>query len=533
MPDTAADARYGRGGMAWHATLVIAATLVSRLLGVVRHSVIAAQFGTSDAYAAYVQAFRVPDTIYQVIIGGALGSAFIPVFTAYLARRDDEGAWRLASTVFNLALIAAVGIAGLAFLLAPWLIRWLIAPGFSPDLQAQTVRLVRPLLLQPILLGLGGLAMAVLNSFRRFLLTSLAPLAYNLGIIAGALFLAPRWGVDGLVAGVLAGAVLYLLVMLPGLLLCRMRYSRSVDWREAGVREVGRLLGPRLLGQMFFYLNFVASGFLASFRGGLAVNALDYGYRLLFMPLGVLGVSLAQVVFPTLAELANQQRLTEFRSTLSRMLRVVLFLSLPVTSLLFTLRVPVIRILFERGEFTAADTAASAQVFVFYILELTAAIMLEIGVRAFYALHDTRTPVIVGGGAFVLNVVLGISLLPLMDYPALALSFSLATTAQAGVILFFLRQRIQGLDGMALLWSGIRSLGAALLAAVVVALVMPWIEGILPGEGLIAQFLRLAALGLLGGGLYLVAAVVLRCPELREAWALLRRRLRPGGQDRA
>ncbi len=529
MSEQPQDPRYGRGSMASHAALVIAMAVLSRLTGVVRQSVIAARFGTGEAKAAYDLAFRVPDTIYLLVIGGALGSAFIPVFTAYIVRGDDRGAWRLASTVLNLALIATLLTAGLAALLAPWLVRWIVAPGFSADLQVQTVRLVRILLIQPILLGLGGLVMAILNAFRRFLLTSLAPVVYNLGIIAGALFLAPTWGIYGLVAGVLGGALWYLLLLLPGLLPCRMRYLPVLEWREAGVREVGRLLGPRILGQMFFQVNFIAIGALASFRGGEAVTALEYAYRLLYLPLGILGVSLGSVVFPTLADLANREHLEAFRETLLRVLRAVLFFSLPTTTLLFVLRRPTIRLLFERGEFTAQSSEATARALAFFILELTAAGVLENVVRAFYALHDTRTPVLVGGGALVLNVGMGAALLPLLDFPALALGFATATTAQAGGLLFLLRRRIGPGGEGPLLQSGLRALGAALVAALLTALVQPWVVGLLPGDGLLPQSVRLAALFLLGGGLYLGLAALLRSPDLREAWLLLRRRI--GAKD--
>lgn len=524
MDRAATDPRYGRGSMAKNAALVIALTVLSRLLGVLRESVIANQFGTSDPYAAYRLAFRVPDTIYLLVIGGALGTALIPVFTAHLAKRDYPSAWQLASRVLNLALLVALVVAGLAFLLAPWLVRWVIAPGFSPALQAETVRLVRLLLLQPILLGLGGLAMAMLNAFRRFLLTSLAPVVYNLGIIGGAVFLAPRWGIDGLVAGVLIGAGLYLLTMVPGLVRCRMRYILSLDWRDADVRAVGRLLGPRLLGQMAFQLNFVAIGALATFEGGLAVNAIDYAYRLLFLPLGILGVSLGQVAFPTLAALANERRLDAFRRTLARVLRVALFLALPSMALLVVLRVPIIELLFERGAFTAADTTATAQAFLFFIVELPAAIALEIILRAFYALHDTRTPALAAIAAVVLNVALGAGLQQVIGFPGLALSFALATTLQSAVLFFLLHRRVERIEGVALLRSGLRSLGGALLAAVAVIPLQPWLEGVLPGVGLVDQALRLGLLALLGGAIYLAATALLGSPELREAWALLRRR---------
>lgn len=524
MADNVADRRYGRSGMAQNALIVMATTVLSGLLGLLRESVIARQFGTGDDYAAYVAAFRLPDVIYLLVIGGALGSAFIPVFTAYLARRDDAGAWKLAGTVLHLALLASLLLAGLVFLLAPYLVRWVIAPGYPEAQQVLTVRLTRLLLLQPILLGIGGLAMAVLNAFRRFLLTSLAPLVYNLSIIAGAAFLGPRWGIDGLVAGVLIGAALYLPVLLPGLVLCRARYVFSLDWREEGVREVGRLLLPRILGQMAFQANFIAITALASFPGSLAVTAIHYAYRLLGFPLAILGVSLGTVAFPTLAVLANQERWEEFRRTLARMVRVVLFLALPTAALFLVLRFPLIRLLFERGEFGPESTQATAEAFFFFALGLPAACATEILLRAFYALHDTRTPVVVGAAIVALNVALGAGLLQVLGFAGLALSFSFTNSLETVVLLYLLRRRLRQVGGRAILWSGLRSLAAALLAAGATALLLWGSEQVVPSAGPAGQFLSLGLLAGLGAGFYLALATLFRSPEAGEAWALLRRR---------
>lgn len=520
------DTRYGQGSMAQSAALVMVMTIASGLLGVLRNSVIASRFGTGSDYAAYLAVFGLLDFIYRLVIGGALGSAFIPVFTAYLARRDEAGAWRLASTVLNIALVVVLAVAGIVALGAPLLVRYVVAPGFSPEQQALTVRLTRLLLIQPILLGVGGLAMAALNSFRRFLLTSLAPLVYNLGIIAGAYFLAPRWGIDGLVAGVWIGAGLYVPVLLPGLLLCRARYSFAWDWKEAGVREVGRLLLPRLLGAAAFQVNFIAINALATFSGALAVTAIGYAYQIFFYPLNILGISLATVAFPTFSALANEGRMEEFRRTVVRMLRLVFFLSLPAAALLLVLRRPVIALLYERGSFTPEDTAATAYALLFYMLGLTSGCVTEIVVRAFYALHDTRTPVAVGVGVVVLNIALGAGLRLAIGYAGLALSFTITNTLGPLALLFLLRRRVAGVVDRALLWSGLRSLGAAALAAGAGALLLPLAERLLPGGGFLVQLLRLALLTGAGGGLYLGAAFLLRSPEVREAWELVRRRVR-------
>jgi putative peptidoglycan lipid II flippase len=518
-----ADRRFGHGSMAKHAAIVMAMTVLSGLLGVLREVVFAHRFATSDAYAAYVTAFSLIDVIYALVIGGALGSAFIPVFTGYLVRRDDRGAWKMASTVLNLALLAALLLAGLVFVLAPWLIRWFVAPGFDAGQRALVVRLTRVLLLQPILLGIGGLAMAVLNAFRRFLLTSLAPLVYNLCIIAGALFLAPRWGIYGPVAGVLVGAGLYLPLLLPGLILCGMRYIPSLDWREPGVQEVARLLLPRLLGQALFQINLMAIKALASFRLSQGVATLWYAYRLFGLPLGILGVSLASVAFPTLAALANEGRQDDFRHTLSRLLRVTLFLALPLAALMMALRTSLVAFLFQHGAFTAADTRATAHVFLFFALGLPAACVTEIVLRSFYALHDTRTPVWVGTGIVTANIALGAGLLPLLGAAGLALAFSVTNTAEMGILLLLLRKRTAGLEEETLLRSAVRGTLAAALAGLAASIALPMLERLLPGASS-AELVQLAGAAATGAAVYLLVAVLVRSPEPAEAWAVLRRR---------
>ncbi len=222
--------------------------LFSRIVGLAREIIIGATFGTSAAYDAYLAAFRLPDILFQLIAGGALGSAFIPVFTGCLARRDLTGAWRLFSAVTNLVLIVLTALAALSALAAPWLVRTVLAPGFTPDQQRLTVELMRWMLLSTIMFGVSGIMMAVLNSFQHFLLPALAPVLYNLSIVAGAWLLAPQHGVYGLVVGVVVGAGLHLDAQLFGLWWHGARYRPLLGLRDPQVREVGRLMAPRCWG---------------------------------------------------------------------------------------------------------------------------------------------------------------------------------------------------------------------------------------------------------------------------------------------
>jgi len=451
------------------------AFLLSRLLGLAREIIIARQFGTSLELAAYLAAFRVPDLIFQLIAGGALGSAFIPTFTGYLATGDERGAWRLASAIFNLLLILLSAIAILAAILAPWLAT-LIVPGFDRGAQTLTAQLMRWMLVAPILFGLSGLVMGVLNSYQHFLLPALAPAIYNLAIIAGALFLAPLPGVGvrGLVAGVVAGSALHLVIQLPMLLRKGLAYTPTLGLDHPGVHEVGRLMLPRMLGLAAVQVNFLVNTVLASGLGPQALPALNYAWLLMLLPQGIIAQAIGTAVFPTLSALAAQDEIEGLRRTFSYALRMVLYLATPAGVGLIVLRVPVVQALLERGHFTEASTDAVAPALGLYALGLFAHAGVEIVARTFYALHDTRTPVLIGAGAMAGNVLLSLALIRTpLSFGGLALANSLATTLELVTLLRVLSPRLGGVDGRRLAASLARVLAAS--AAMVLGVV--WVMG--------------------------------------------------------
>src|SRR5687767_2093411 len=287
LPPTSRPPRKTQNRLALNTLIVGGAFVLSRVLGLVREAVLAGQFGTGDQYDAYVAAFRVPDTLFLLIIGGAVGSAFIPVFTAHLRKGDEESAWHLASTLMNASMLI-LGLGGLLMaFFAPQLVATLIAPAMSPTQQALVVDLTRILLLSPLFMGLGGWAMGILNARQNFTLPALAPVAYNLAIIAGALFLAPIWGIYGLAWGVVVGALLHFGVQLPGLRRAAMRYTLRMNFRDSGVGEVSRLILPRIVGQAAFQANIIAMTNIGSFLPSGRISALNYAYLLMMLPHGV------------------------------------------------------------------------------------------------------------------------------------------------------------------------------------------------------------------------------------------------------
>jgi putative peptidoglycan lipid II flippase len=367
-------------------TLIMALFLFSRIAGLVRddHRCPLRHQRRPDAYLA---AFRVPDLLFQLVAGGALGSAFIPVFTGCLTRRDLTGGWRVFSAVTNLVLIVLTVLAVLAGLAAPWLVRTILAPGFSPEQQELTVSLMRWMLVSTVVFGVSGIVMGVLNSFQHFLLPALAPLIYNLSIIAAALFLAPSLGVYALVIGVVAGSLLHLDVQIFGLWWYGARYRITLGLRDPNVREVGRLMGPRVVGLAVVQINFWVNTLLASNLGVGSISSLNYAWLLMLLPQGIVAQAAATAAFPTFAALEARGRYDELRHTVSSTLRGVLFLTIPAAAGLFVWRVPLIRMLLERGEFTARSTQMTAAALAFFAFALIGHSVVEIVARAFYALH--------------------------------------------------------------------------------------------------------------------------------------------------
>lgn len=520
--------------LAFNTAIVGGAFVLSRLLGLVREAVIAGRFGTSPEYDAYILAFRVPDTLFLLIVGGAVGSAFIPVFTELMGKEREPQAWRLASTLIN-ASVVLLSLGGIVMgLLAPTLVATVIAPGVtSPEQRQLVVDLTRVLLFSPLFLGLGGWAMGILNARQSFALPALAPVAYNLAIIAGALFLAPSLGVYGLAWGVVAGALLHFAVQLPSLRGVGMRYTPfRVNLRDEGAGRVARLLVPRVLGQAAFQANIIAMSAIATFLSAGAVSALSYAYLLMMLPHGIFAMSLATVTFPTMAAQYAEGDLDSLRSTLARATRVLLFLTLPAAVGLFILRYEIVTTLFQFGAFTSASTDLVASALGYFAPGLVAYAVVEILTRGFYALHDTATPVAVSVATVALN--LGLSLLLTRAYgwghEGLALSLAVTTTVEMVLMWLLLGRKLPGwaLSAEGMLSSVGKSLLAALAMGLGLALLMAALRAALPeGDKVAAAALTLLGIAA-GAALYLAAARALRSEEVDYAVGLVLRRLGRG-----
>jgi putative peptidoglycan lipid II flippase len=509
--------RFERPTLAMAATIVAAGFLGSRLLGLFRSIFIADSFGTSPELDAYWVAFRLPDLVFQLLAGATLGSAFIPTFARLFTKTSEDAAWRLASSVLNLVFIATIVAAVLGVILAPLLVP-LMAPGLGEDtgqqeeLRSLAVEMTRIMMISPILFAVSGMFMGILNARHHFLFPAVAPMVYNIAIIVGALI---GDDVEVLAWAVVIGAALHLLVQVPALVSVGMRFQPIADWRDPDVREVGRLMGPRVVGLAAFQLNLLVTVFFASTVSDGAISGVNYAWLLMMTPLGLFGMAISTAVFPTMAEQAADST-AELRGTLQRSLRLILFLTLPASVGLMMLSGPLVAVLFERGAFDEASREVTQDALLFYAIGLCGLAAIEILSRGFYSLSDTRTPVIFAIVALGANLVLSFVLVGPMDVGGLALAVSIAATLEGLLLFNALRRRIEEIDVLALLrWAGRTALATLVMAEVVgLYLIVLHQLGLSDWSDSLDAALALAGGGLLGVAVFGMTARALRIAEL-------------------
>jgi putative peptidoglycan lipid II flippase len=490
-------------------TLLVAASFaLAAGMGLVRNILIARQFGLGADLDAFYAAFKLPDLLFTIVAGGALATAFIPVFTTFLAAGDRTGAWRLASAITNLVALAVSALALLAALFAPWLVRVILAPGFSPDQQAETVSLMRLVLLSTLFFGISAVQSSVLHSFKQFLLPALAPVVYPLGVIIGALWLTPLWGVHGLAAGAVIGALFHLLVKIPGLLRVGLHWSPVLDLHSPAVHRVLLLMGPRILDLGLFHLTMLVTTNLASRLAPGSVSALEWGWEFMQLPETIIGTAFGLVAFPTLAELAARGDRAGLRATLGDSLRMVITLTTPAAVGLILLGRPLIEVAYQRGAFDPAATEAVYIALAFFALGLVGHSSLELVARAFFALQDTITPLLVAAVAALVQVLLAVGLMVWIGHGGLALANSVAITLEVLALLAILRRRLGGVEG----WATLRLFAQVALAALVMGGVIWWMATLFaPGA-----LLLLVGGAAIGGVVFLVASLLLRVATIQR-----------------
>ncbi|MGQ0608804.1 MAG: murein biosynthesis integral membrane protein MurJ [Chloroflexota bacterium] len=519
---------FSAGRVLLNASLILTvAALASRLLGWIRLLVIGSQFGASRELDAYFAAFRIPDAIFQLVVAGALSAALIPVFSSYRARGQDEEAWKLASSVINLVLVALAAFSLVMAIFAPVVVP-IVAPGFDAPTTELTIRMTRVMLISPVLIGMGAVVSGVLNSYQQFTVPAIAPLLYNVAIILAAIFLAPIMGVEGLAVGVAVGSLAHLAVQLPNLARVGQRYDLTIGLSHPGVRRVAWLMGPRTLGLAAGQINFLVSTVLASGLPEGSLTAYNYAFQLSQIPVGVIGVSIAVALFPTLSTDAALGRIGEIRRQVANAVRVLVFVAAPLTAIMIVLREPLTSVFYQYGLFSQSATDRTASTLLFFALGLGGHIVVHVLTRAFYAMQDTKTPVAWAVVAVAINVPLMATLVGPMGVEGLALALSIASVIEVIGLLWFLRRRIESVDGSAIVRTVARSAIAGLAAALLMLGGLTLVEGSLGGilDNAVGRLIVLLLLSAAGGAIFVLVAAALRSPELEQLRGIVQRRRR-------
>lgn len=499
--------------------------LAALLTGLIRQRIIAVQFGTSAPMDAFIAANGLPELLFIMLAGGALGFAFIPIYTELLTSDDRNGADRLASQVVNSIFILALIVSALAALLAPTIVTapWGLAPRFPEPVQALTVELIRLLLFSTIIFAISSIVSSVLQSHQYFILPALSPTVYNFGLIFGALVLAPTMGIHGLAWGAIVGALLHLGVQIPGLFRFRVHWFPTLGWRNPALHRVAILMAPRVIDLMMARASIDwLNANIASGLGEGRLSSLRYAFQLMNMPWTLIGTAIGIAVFPTLATLAAKHDTNAQRNALSGSLRAILTLTLPAAVGLLLLGRPIIRVLFEGGEFTSESTNLVFFALQFYVLALISQSVLEVVVRAFASRLDTLTPLLISFFTTALNIGLAIWLSrpERLSTGGLALANGVAVGVEALIGLTIIQRRW----GIVRVRQVLLDLGRAAASTLAMALVI-WIAlSLLPANPLV----QLIIAGGLGGLTYVLVAYALGIEEIFSLpRALLRGIARP------
>jgi putative peptidoglycan lipid II flippase len=510
-----------------------AATMASRVLGLVRDQVLAYYFGAGDAMDAYRVAFRLPNLLRDLFAEGAMSAAFVPTFTRYLATQGKDAAWRLANNVIN-ALIVVTGL--LVLIGIVFAVPLVTAYARSYDEVAGklplTISLARVMLPTLTLIAVAAALMGMLNSLRHFFVPALAPAMFNVATIVCAIGLipfAPELGVAPIkiiAVATLIGGVAQLALQWPTIRREGFRYRPVLDWRDPGLRRILVLMGPGTIGLAATQVNLFVNMTLATGEGTGAVSALDYAFRLMYLPIGLFGVSIATAILPSVSRHVAAHDEAQARRTTADGLSLMLMLNVPATVGLVVLAAPIVRVIFEHGKFTPEATVATAAALQLYALGLVGYSVVRIASPVFYALGQNRIPVIVSIITVLINAALNLVLVRVLGFTGLALGTSIAAIFNATTLLVLLRRRLRGLDDRRLSGSFIRIVLASAAMGAAAFATGRGLELLAPGGSIVLQVVRVGVAIGVALAVLAAAAWALRIREFTEALALVMRRFR-------
>lgn len=508
------------------AFIITTAGIVSNVMGLFRDRLLASTFGAGDTLDIYYAAFRVPDLIYNLLILGALSAAFIPVFTGLISNDKDTEAWKLANGVANLAIFCIVIVSLFLAVFAPTLMK-IITPGFSGEKMASVVMFTRVMFLSPLFLGISGIMGGILTSLKRFLIYSIAPLLYNLGIIFGILFLVRLLGPIGLAWGVVLGAFLHML--LQYLTAAKLGYEHHWEffraWKNPDVRRVLKLMLPRMTGIAVNQFNLMIITVFASTLAAGSLAIFNFSQNLQSVPLSVFGISFSIAVFPTLSAFAARGEKDKFVRAFSETFRQILFFVIPLSVFMLVLRAQIVRVVLGAGKFDWNDTILTFQCLGIFAVSLFAQSAVQLLARSFYALQDTKTPFYIAVATEAVNILAVILLIGRAQILGLAIAFSLSSIVQMLLLLFVLRTRFESLDDKTIIKSVVKIGWASFAAGIGIQIVKIFVASTLDLDTFIGVFTQLAVSSLVGIIVFVATCYALKLDEFMTFKNSLTRKL--------
>jgi putative peptidoglycan lipid II flippase len=519
----------GEGGDIAQAALIVAlGNVSSRFLGLVRETVISHLFGATGMVSAFRVASIVPTMTYDLLIGGMISAALVPVFSDYVTPEKREELCRLASALFTLVAVVFSAVVLILEIAAPG-VAWLLGGGFDPDLLAETTRLMRLILPAVLFLGLSGAAAGLLYADKRFVYPAFGASVFNAGIVLMALFFGDRVGIASLSLGVLLGSILQLAIQLPGLR--DMGLSFSVDLRHPGLRRMGGLYLPVALGLIVSQVGIGIDRNLASRTGEQSIAWMQNATTLIQFPLGLVAVAVSTAVLPSLSRLASSADMARFRRTLGMGLRVVILLIVPATAGLLILATPVVALLFEHGAFKPYDTVRTVQALRLYLIGLPFAAIDQLLIFAFYARKDTRTPVLVGVLGVLTYLIVALTLITPLGMLGLVLANSVQLSSHALIMLYLAHRYFDGLRDQGLGKSAAKVIIASAVTGVAVLISVPWLTRLTAVSATWGELLVVLSGGFLGLLTYGIMTWLLRVEDVTYLRKMVAARLASGLQS--
>lgn len=491
--------------------LLIVTLFLSNILGWLRDHYLTQKIPT-DILSSYYAAFRIPDLIFNILILGAITSAFIPVFTGLVTTKKNEEAWRVTNSVINLAILTLIVICGILFVFMPIIVPKYV-PGFDLNHQLITIRLARIMLGSPLLFGLSYIFGGILNSYKRFFAYAIAPLIYNLTIILGTILFSDKFGITAVAIAVVCGAFLHFLIQLPVAIKLGFKFQPIIDLSHQGVRKIGILMLPRAIALGANQIMLTLFTMIASSIGGYAVAVYTLADNIQTMPLVVFGTSFATAVFPSLSESWAAGNSDKFSEHIKKMMKVIIFFMVPLSAMLILLRMQIVRLLFGSGHFGWEQTMETGNTLGFFALSLIFSGLIPLFSRAFYAKHNTRIPMIVNTVSAIISVIAGKILANSFGVEGLALGFSIGSLINALALYIILGLRTK-LDTKAMLIFTLKVVIAGLITALAVEEIKYAASFFVDMQRFWGVAVQLLLAGFGGVGVYLICCWILGCEEI-------------------